>query len=126
MTFLWGIVLLMRLPDSIDSAGFLNGDERIIAQKRVIAAGMGKHQTAWQFDQCIECLTDPKAWIIFFITVLMQVRLSISHGPLRTEQVSDEVLDRFPLEVRRTFETWSSKGSASRPCRPRWLRFHIR
>lgn len=73
ITFLWGIVLLVYLPDTIDSCKFLNEDERIIAQRRVITAGMGKHRPAWQYDQCLECLSDPKAWLVFFITVLMQV-----------------------------------------------------
>jgi MFS family permease len=73
-TFLWGIPLLLLLPDSIDSAKFLTPQEREYAAARVVIAGTGRtDKTKWRMDQALECLQDPKTWIIFFMSLLTQI-----------------------------------------------------
>ncbi|EED21300.1 pantothenate transporter, putative [Talaromyces stipitatus ATCC 10500] len=74
LTFLWGFVLLAFLPDSISNARFLNEDEKEIMTKRAIIKGTGRtEQVSWRWDQTVECLMDPKSWIIFCITILTQI-----------------------------------------------------
>lgn len=73
-TFLWGIPLLLLLPDSIDTAKFLTAEEREFAAARVVVAGTGRtDKTKWRMDQALECLQDPKTWIIFSMSLLTQI-----------------------------------------------------
>ncbi|KAK2601613.1 hypothetical protein QQS21_004848 [Conoideocrella luteorostrata] len=73
-TFLWAIPMFFLLPDSISEAKFLNEEERRIAKNRVAIAGTGSTEnSSWKRDQVIECLVDPKSWLIFLITLLTQI-----------------------------------------------------
>ncbi|OJJ35937.1 hypothetical protein ASPWEDRAFT_134459 [Aspergillus wentii DTO 134E9] len=72
-TFLWGFVLIGFLPDSIQSARFLTEEEREVAQERVVVGGTGRTKSVWKLDQCISCITDPKTWFIFAISLLTQI-----------------------------------------------------
>ncbi|KAJ5590046.1 hypothetical protein N7450_004018 [Penicillium hetheringtonii] len=73
-TFLWGFALWTFLPDSISSAKFLTEEERKFASNRAIVAGTGvTKKTAWRWDQFIECLIDPKSWLIFSLALLTQI-----------------------------------------------------
>lgn len=73
-TFLWAIPLWLFLPDSIEKAKFLNEAERKHAADRVVLAGTGKtDKTKWRLDQAIECLIDPKSWLIFSMSFLTQI-----------------------------------------------------
>lgn len=73
-TFLWAFVLLFFLPDSISTASFLTPEERQWAVDRVVIAGTGQmEKTTWKWDQMIECLQDPKTWIIWSIALLCQI-----------------------------------------------------
>lgn len=74
MTFLWGIPMLLFLPDSIATAKFLTEDERDLATRRVILSGTGRTDNSrWKLDQALECLRDPKTWIIFSMSLLTQI-----------------------------------------------------
>ncbi|KAJ4361986.1 hypothetical protein N0V83_010927 [Neocucurbitaria cava] len=74
LTFIWGIPLLFFLPDSIAGAKFLTEKERKYAADRVVIAGTGRTANAgWKLDQAVECLMDPKTWIIFSMSLLTQI-----------------------------------------------------
>jgi MFS family permease len=74
LTFLWAVPLLLFLPDSIEKAKFLTEEERKYATDRVVLAGTGKTSgTTWRLDQAIECVSDPKSWIIFAMALLTQI-----------------------------------------------------
>lgn len=74
LTFVWAIPLLLFLPDSIEKAKFLTEEERKFAADRVILSGTGRtDKTSWKLDQVLECLMDPKAWLIFSMSFLTQI-----------------------------------------------------
>ncbi|KAI8942095.1 hypothetical protein NX059_000191 [Plenodomus lindquistii] len=74
LTFLWAIPILLFLPDSIASARFLSEEERKYANDRVVIAGTGQTANAgWKLDQALECLVDPKTWLIFSMSLLTQI-----------------------------------------------------
>ena len=73
-TFLWAFGIWALLPDSIATASFLTEEERQFAQDRVVIAGTGRtDKMPFRFDQVIECMIDPKTWLIFAITLCMQI-----------------------------------------------------
>ncbi|KAI1848377.1 hypothetical protein JX266_005683 [Neoarthrinium moseri] len=73
-TFLWAFFLLFLLPDEISKAKFLTVEERQWAMDRVVIAGTGKTEnTTWKWDQVLECLQDPKTWLIWCIALLCQI-----------------------------------------------------
>ncbi|KAH6603177.1 major facilitator superfamily transporter [Trichoderma cornu-damae] len=73
-TFLWSIPLFFLLPDSISKARFLTPEERQIAADRTVIAGTGVTENArWKWDQLVECLVDPKTWLIFLIEIICQM-----------------------------------------------------
>lgn len=74
LTFLWGIPMLLLLPDSIATAKFLTEHERSVATRRVLVAGTGRtDRTSWKRSQALECLQDPKTWLIFTMSLLTQI-----------------------------------------------------
>ncbi|KAJ5637335.1 hypothetical protein N7490_007214 [Penicillium lividum] len=74
LTFLWGFIVWFLLPDSISKAKFLSEEERQYATNRVLVAGTGTTEnTAWKWDQVVECLVDPKTWLIFGLELLTQI-----------------------------------------------------
>lgn len=74
LTFLWGFAIWALLPDSISTANFLSEEERRVAANRAVIAGMGAtEKTAWKWDQVVECLVDPKTWLIFGLEILTQI-----------------------------------------------------
>lgn len=73
-TFLLGFGLLFLLPDSISSAKFLTPRERQWAGDRVVIAGTGRTENAgWKWEQMVECLQDPKTWLIWSLALLCQI-----------------------------------------------------
>ncbi|KAI0836203.1 putative allantoate permease [Hypoxylon sp. FL0890] len=73
-TFLLGFGLLFLLPDTISKAKFLNARERQWAGDRIVIAGTGRTENAtWKWEQTVECLQDPKTWLIFSIALLCQI-----------------------------------------------------
>lgn len=74
LTFVWGLPLLLFLPDSIDKAKFLTESERKYAADRVVIAGTGRTANAgYKPAQILECLMDPKTWLIFGMSLLTQI-----------------------------------------------------
>lgn len=74
LTFLWAVPMYYFLPDSISTARFLSKEERQVAANRVALAGTGSTEnTRWKLDQVVECLIDPKTWLIFSINLLSQI-----------------------------------------------------
>ncbi|KAJ5802308.1 uncharacterized protein N7503_004758, partial [Penicillium pulvis] len=74
LTFLWGFMVWFLLPDSISKAKFLSEEERKLATNRVLVAGTGTtEETVWKWDQVVECLVDPKTWLIFGLELLTQI-----------------------------------------------------
>ncbi|KGO77856.1 Major facilitator superfamily domain, general substrate transporter [Penicillium italicum] len=73
-TFVWGFAVWTLLPDSISKAKFLTEEERQFASNRVVVAGTGAtEETAWKWDQFVECLMDPKTWLIFGLELCTQI-----------------------------------------------------
>ncbi len=60
LTSLWGIYLLLFLPDSPASARFLTEDEKVIAIKRVAGNRTGTKNTEFKREQVAEAFRDPK------------------------------------------------------------------
>lgn len=73
-TFLWGFAVWTLLPDSISKAKFLTEEERQFASNRAVVAGTGStEKTVWKWDQVVECLMDPKTWLIFGLELCTQI-----------------------------------------------------
>ncbi|KAJ6131193.1 hypothetical protein N7523_001653 [Penicillium sp. IBT 18751x] len=64
VTFLWGIVMLFRLPDSPVDAKFLTDEERMIAIERLKANKTGFKTNQIDRSQIVEAFTDIKTWIL--------------------------------------------------------------
>lgn len=80
-TFLWAIPMYLILPDSISKAQFLNPEERQIAARRIVIAGTGSTENSrWKWEQVVECLVDPKTWLIFCINLLSQIPNGGTHS----------------------------------------------
>ncbi|KAI0597096.1 major facilitator superfamily domain-containing protein [Biscogniauxia sp. FL1348] len=74
LTFLMGFAVFFLLPDTISSAKFLSPEERQWAGDRVVIAGTGRtEKTTWRWEQALECLRDPKTWLIWSIALLCQI-----------------------------------------------------
>jgi MFS family permease len=69
VTFFWGIVLFIFLPDSPLSARFLSPDQRNFAHLRPQQDTHSFKTNKWKRDQVIEALQDPKTWLIFVYTI---------------------------------------------------------
>ncbi|KAJ3715127.1 major facilitator superfamily domain-containing protein [Lentinula raphanica] len=75
-TGLWGMIMLFILPDSIESSRFLDKEEREHILNKVAQEGTGKTNrttSTWKSEQVIECLIDPKTWILFGISICTQI-----------------------------------------------------
>ncbi|KAH8808736.1 major facilitator superfamily domain-containing protein [Xylogone sp. PMI_703] len=50
------------------------GEERKFARDRIVIAGTGQtEKTIFRWDQLVECLIDPKTWLLFAITLCAQI-----------------------------------------------------
>ncbi|KGO39840.1 Major facilitator superfamily domain, general substrate transporter [Penicillium expansum] len=67
ITFLWGLVLLVFLPDTPLTARFLNSEERKLAEARPQKKQHSFKDTKWEKAQFIEAMIDPKTWMISVI-----------------------------------------------------------
>ncbi|WWD21335.1 hypothetical protein CI109_105819 [Kwoniella shandongensis] len=72
-TSLWGIYLLIFLPDSPASARFLSQDQKIIAVKRVAQNRTGTKNTVFKIEQVKEAFMDPKLYILFLAAIAAQI-----------------------------------------------------
>ncbi|KAL2788215.1 major facilitator superfamily domain-containing protein [Aspergillus keveii] len=64
VTFLWGILMLFRLPDSPANATFLTEEERAIALHRLASNKAGFKSNKINRDQIIEAFVDPKTYLL--------------------------------------------------------------
>ncbi|RSH89720.1 hypothetical protein EHS25_001705 [Saitozyma podzolica] len=72
-TSLWGVYLLLFLPDSPPSARFLSPEQKIIAVKRVATNRTGTKNTSFKPEQVKEAFMDPKLYILFFASIAAQI-----------------------------------------------------
>ncbi|KAH9883992.1 allantoate permease [Xylariomycetidae sp. FL2044] len=68
-----GVVSLIFLPDVPATARFLTERERSIAIDRVSRNRQGVKNSHFKKNQAIQCLKDPKTWILFIMAVGAQV-----------------------------------------------------
>ncbi|GES62959.1 pantothenate transporter [Aspergillus terreus] len=64
ITFVWGVVMLFRLPDSPSAASFLNEKEKLIAMERLKSNKAGYKSNKIDRDQIFEALRDVKTWLL--------------------------------------------------------------
>ncbi|KAJ5844525.1 uncharacterized protein N7525_002266 [Penicillium rubens] len=64
ITFLWGVVMLFRLPDSPTTARFLTEEERLIAIERLKANQTGFKNSTIDKSQIMEAFMDVKTWLL--------------------------------------------------------------
>ncbi|CEJ87121.1 hypothetical protein VHEMI04310 [[Torrubiella] hemipterigena] len=69
VTFFWGIILLIFLPDTPLNARFLTPEERVYAHRRPQQKTRSFKTNEWKKDQFFEALKDPKTWLLFFFTI---------------------------------------------------------
>lgn len=64
LTFLWGLLMLFRLPNSPTDASFLTDEERMIAVERLKGNKTGFKNTHIDRCQIMECFKDPKTLLL--------------------------------------------------------------
>lgn len=69
----WGLVSLIFLPDLPATARFLNDRERTIATVRVSRNRQGVKNSHFKAYQAVQCVKDPKTWILFILAVGAQI-----------------------------------------------------
>lgn len=67
MTFLWGFVVIIYLPDGPHNAKMLNEHERMVAVWRVSKNQMGIKHHALVPAQIREACLDPKTWLVLLL-----------------------------------------------------------
>ncbi|KAL2789383.1 major facilitator superfamily domain-containing protein [Aspergillus keveii] len=65
ITFAYGIVFYIYLPDTPQSARFLTAKEGEFIYKRAQQESHTAVSHKWSRSQCVEALIDPKTWLIF-------------------------------------------------------------
>lgn len=78
ITFVWGIIVGVFLPDSPVKASFLTEREKAIHVEKLRADQTGIENKKFKKEQMIEAFLDPKTWLI----VLFQFFISIPNGGL--------------------------------------------
>ncbi|KAH0274814.1 MFS general substrate transporter, partial [Aureobasidium melanogenum] len=73
VSILWGIVVLVFLPDIPSTAKFLTERERYVAVERVASNRQGVKNSHFKRYQLVQTLQDPKTWILFVMAVGAQV-----------------------------------------------------
>ena len=73
LSVFWGIVSLIVLPDMPSTAKFLNDREKLIAIDRVSRNKQGVKNHHFRSYQAVQCVKDPKTWILFVMAVGAQV-----------------------------------------------------
>ncbi|CAG8902768.1 unnamed protein product [Penicillium egyptiacum] len=73
ITFLWGVVMLFRLPDSPTTASFLTEEERLIAIERLKANQTGFKNSTIDKSQIMEAFTDVKTWLLAILILASNI-----------------------------------------------------
>lgn len=73
ITVVWGVVMMIFLPDDIISARRFSSDEKalLIARENVAHTGILNREIKWY--QIREALLNPQIWILFFFTLLNEI-----------------------------------------------------
>ncbi|KAJ5154430.1 Major facilitator superfamily domain general substrate transporter [Penicillium coprophilum] len=73
ITLVWGVLMLLCLPDNVISSKSFSLDEKalLIGRGRLGHTGIINHQVKWY--QIREALIDPQVWILFLFTLLNEV-----------------------------------------------------
>ncbi|KAJ6118643.1 Major facilitator superfamily domain general substrate transporter [Penicillium samsonianum] len=73
LTVVWGVLMLLFLPDDVVSSKRFTLDEKalLIGRARLGQTGIINHQIKWY--QIREALIDPQVWILFFFILLNEV-----------------------------------------------------
>ena len=111
VTFLWGFVMLLRLPDSPTNASFLTDEERVIALARLKANKAGYKNNKIEWGQVMEAFTDPKTW---FLAVFV-LGCNIPNGGYTTVSSSSMLVDCATNPMIHSFQALSSKASDTTP-----------
>ncbi len=69
----WSFVSLLVLPDLPATARFLNAREKAVAIARVARNKQGVKNHHFRKYQAVQCLRDPKTWILFVMSVGAQI-----------------------------------------------------
>ncbi|KAJ5281331.1 hypothetical protein N7478_006703 [Penicillium angulare] len=80
ITFLFGIVMLLRLPDSPSNASFLTEEERMIAMERLKDNKTGYKNTHIDRQQIFEAFTDVQTWLL----AILMFSVNIANGGFTT------------------------------------------
>ncbi|KAJ5939569.1 hypothetical protein N7466_002703 [Penicillium verhagenii] len=80
VTFLFGIVMLLRLPDSPTDAKFLTEEERMIAVERLKENQAGYKNKEIDRGQILEAFKDMQTWLL----ALMMFAVNIANGGFTT------------------------------------------
>ncbi|KAF2135537.1 uncharacterized protein K452DRAFT_323006 [Aplosporella prunicola CBS 121167] len=72
-TFVWGVPMLLLLPDEMAKTRWLSGEEQQCALQRVERDGTGRERGVWCASQVVECVMDPKTYFFFAISLLTQI-----------------------------------------------------
>ena len=73
ISFVWGIIFLIFMPDLPSSARFLNEQERVIAVERVAVNRQGVKNHHFKKYQLWQTVRDPKTWILFIMAIAAQI-----------------------------------------------------
>lgn len=69
ITIVWGVVVLILLPDNPQSARFLTAAEKECVRERIKENETGIENKHWKAHQFWEALTDAKNWLMFLFAV---------------------------------------------------------
>ncbi|KAF7719350.1 Uncharacterized protein PECH_006366 [Penicillium ucsense] len=72
-TLAWGLLMLLRLPDSPTNATFLTEEERAIAIERMRANKTGFKNTHIDRSQIAEAFTDVKTWLLAILILASNI-----------------------------------------------------
>ena len=73
ISFVWGVVFTIFMPDLPSSARFLGSRERVVAVSRVAANKQGVKNHHFKMYQVWQTLRDPKTWILFVMAIAAQI-----------------------------------------------------
>ncbi|KAK4865555.1 hypothetical protein LT330_009343 [Penicillium expansum] len=73
VTFAYGIVFYIYLPDSPQNARFLSKEEGEFVHQRAQRESHTTVSHKWSKSQCIEALIDPKTWLIFVYSMASSI-----------------------------------------------------
>ncbi|KAM5342279.1 hypothetical protein ACJ41O_013245 [Fusarium nematophilum] len=139
MTIVWALVVGLLLPDSPPKAKFITERQKAIVIDRLREDRTGVENKNFKKDQLVECLLDPKTWLMF----VFHIMISIPNGGLTnfaplvirglgyTPQRS--TLLTMPTGIMQTVSSYLCNGGVflcakyfpTKQCRTAWVLFGI-